>query len=66
MRYYSGVILRKERRRGGWRRRGEGEGRKEDSLGREGGEERGREERREGEKKEGVGRKGMEGRRKRK
>ena len=42
---------------GGGRR--EGEGRKEDRLGREGGEERGREERREGEKKEGGGRKGM-------
>ena len=61
MRYYSGVILRKERRKGGWRRRGrrEREGRKEDILGREGREERGREERREGEKKEGGGRKGM-------
>ena len=47
---------------GGGRR--EGEGKKEDRLGREGGEERGREERREGEKKEGGGRKGVEGRRK--
>ena len=44
---------------GGVGGRREGEGRKEDRLGREGGEERGREERREGEKKEGGGRKGM-------
>ena len=42
---------------GGGRR--EGEGREEDRLGREGGEERGMAERREGEKKEVVGRKGM-------